>query len=321
MSMTDRGRRLRGRLGRRRPRAARGLRRTPPCSTPPTSMSPGRWSDSVETRRPARGRAGRARRRLRRPRRAPRERARRPAPRSRAPRRPTTPRTSTWPRCPGPNPADWVEAVAGSPLVAVGDDAADVGADGGPARCGCSAPAWRSTGTGATSAPSSPTWSGPGRRGRWPTSTTTCSTTASHRLFPGAGPDAQRDAAATAVRRPFTVIAGGPGTGKTTTVAAVLALLHEQAAAAGRPAAGRARRAHRQGGRPPDRGRPRSGRRRLDVGDPAVRAAVARHRGVDHPPAARLATRAAAAASATTGRTSSPTRSSSSTRPRWCRCR
>ncbi|MFP5320506.1 MAG: AAA family ATPase [Acidimicrobiia bacterium] len=55
------------------------------------------------------------------------------------------------------------------------------------------------------------------------------------RLFPGAAPDDQRTAAETAVRRSFSVIAGGPGTGKTTTVAAVLALLHEQAAAHGRP--------------------------------------------------------------------------------------
>ena len=55
------------------------------------------------------------------------------------------------------------------------------------------------------------------------------------RLFPGPGPDEQRAAAETALRRSFSVIAGGPGTGKTTTVAAILALLHEQAAARGRP--------------------------------------------------------------------------------------
>ncbi len=47
-------------------------------------------------------------------------------------------------------------------------------------------------------------------------------------------PDFQRLAAASAVLRRFSVIAGGPGTGKTTTVARVLALLHVQAAAAGR---------------------------------------------------------------------------------------
>ncbi len=47
--------------------------------------------------------------------------------------------------------------------------------------------------------------------------------------------DLQRVAAATAVERRFSVVAGGPGTGKTTTVARILALLHEQAAALGQP--------------------------------------------------------------------------------------
>jgi len=46
-------------------------------------------------------------------------------------------------------------------------------------------------------------------------------------------PDLQRMAAATAVLRNVSVIAGGPGTGKTTTVARVLALVHEQHEAAG----------------------------------------------------------------------------------------
>lgn len=44
-----------------------------------------------------------------------------------------------------------------------------------------------------------------------------------------------RAAAATAVERRLSVIAGGPGTGKTTTVGRVVALLAEQAAAAGAP--------------------------------------------------------------------------------------
>ncbi len=47
-------------------------------------------------------------------------------------------------------------------------------------------------------------------------------------------PDLQRLAAASAVLRGVSVIAGGPGTGKTTTVARVLVLLDEQASAAGR---------------------------------------------------------------------------------------
>jgi exodeoxyribonuclease V alpha subunit len=50
------------------------------------------------------------------------------------------------------------------------------------------------------------------------------------RLFPSEGDADQRSAAATAVSRRLAVIAGGPGTGKTTTVARILALLHEEAA-------------------------------------------------------------------------------------------
>jgi len=46
----------------------------------------------------------------------------------------------------------------------------------------------------------------------------------------------QLQAAATAVTRPFTVIAGGPGTGKTAVVVRLLALLAELARLAGRPA-------------------------------------------------------------------------------------
>lgn len=49
----------------------------------------------------------------------------------------------------------------------------------------------------------------------------------------GSTPDHQPLAAAAAVLRRFSVVAGGPGTGKTTTVARILALLHEQAEAAG----------------------------------------------------------------------------------------
>jgi len=45
------------------------------------------------------------------------------------------------------------------------------------------------------------------------------------RLFPDADADRQRLAAATAVLRSMTVIAGGPGTGKTTTVARIIELL------------------------------------------------------------------------------------------------
>ena len=49
------------------------------------------------------------------------------------------------------------------------------------------------------------------------------------RLFPGDRPDRQRLAAVVAAHRWVSVLAGGPGTGKTTTVAKLLALLQDQA--------------------------------------------------------------------------------------------
>jgi exodeoxyribonuclease V alpha subunit len=56
------------------------------------------------------------------------------------------------------------------------------------------------------------------------------------RLFEGETDGRQCLAAASAVLRRLAVVAGGPGTGKTTTVARIVALLAEQAAAAGAPA-------------------------------------------------------------------------------------
>jgi exodeoxyribonuclease V alpha subunit len=53
------------------------------------------------------------------------------------------------------------------------------------------------------------------------------------RAFPGETHSRQCLAAASAVLRRLAVVAGGPGTGKTTTVARIVALLAEQAAAAG----------------------------------------------------------------------------------------
>ncbi|MEA2371414.1 MAG: exodeoxyribonuclease alpha subunit [Solirubrobacteraceae bacterium] len=53
------------------------------------------------------------------------------------------------------------------------------------------------------------------------------------RLFAGETDGRQAEAAESAVRRGLTIVAGGPGTGKTTTVARIVALLVEQAAAAG----------------------------------------------------------------------------------------
>jgi exodeoxyribonuclease V alpha subunit len=56
----------------------------------------------------------------------------------------------------------------------------------------------------------------------------------SGRLFPK-GYEEQRDAAEVALAQGLTVLTGGPGTGKTTTVARLLALLVEQGVLAGRP--------------------------------------------------------------------------------------
>ncbi|WP_282296982.1 exodeoxyribonuclease V subunit alpha [Stenotrophomonas sp. PS02289] len=58
------------------------------------------------------------------------------------------------------------------------------------------------------------------------------------RLFPDAhtGQDHQARAAAVALRHPLVLVTGGPGTGKTTTIARVLALLTAQALQAGQPA-------------------------------------------------------------------------------------
>jgi exodeoxyribonuclease V alpha subunit len=50
------------------------------------------------------------------------------------------------------------------------------------------------------------------------------------RLFGDAGPDRQRLAAVVAAHRRLSILAGGPGTGKTTTVAKILAVLQDQAA-------------------------------------------------------------------------------------------
>jgi exodeoxyribonuclease V alpha subunit len=55
------------------------------------------------------------------------------------------------------------------------------------------------------------------------------------RLFGADADRGQRRAAETAVRRRFAVVAGGPGTGKTTTVARIVALLLEQAARGSEP--------------------------------------------------------------------------------------
>ena len=77
---------------------------------------------------------------------------------------------------------------------------------------------------------------------------------------------------AAAVRHRFAVVAGGPGTGKTTTVARIVALLAEQAEAAGRPAAAhRARGADGKRRGAPGGGRPRRRRRGSTRATPSAR--------------------------------------------------
>ena len=143
-------------------------------------------------------------------------------------------------------------------------------------------------------------------RSRWPTAWRGCS--------PSAGPDRQRLAAATAALRAATIIAGGPGTGKTTTVARL-----RRAAPSGRGRApdGRPGRSHGQGGGPAPGG-DRSTALTMDPAGPRPRRAAGR---LDAAPTARLAPRTRRADSGTTGRTRCPTTSSSSTRRRWSRCR
>ena len=121
--------------------------------------------------------------------------------------------------------------------------------------------------------------------------------------------------------RPVSVIAGGPGTGKTHTVARILAaalrladgrgpvLRVALAAPTGKAAARMTRRCEAQVAALVGRGPSSTG----------VAEAIRRHRAHHHPPAAGAGR--AARRSGTTGRTRSRTTWWSSTRRRWCRCR
>ncbi|HEX8102320.1 MAG TPA: AAA family ATPase, partial [Solirubrobacteraceae bacterium] len=125
---------------------------------------------------------------------------------------------------PWPDPAPWVERVRASPLVAAGDDARPLRLAGTRLYLDRY---WREEADVAAAlealagAPPASVDAAVLRDGL-------------RRLFPE-GDERQRLAAATAVLRRLAVVAGGPGTGKTTTVARVVALLAEQAAAAGAP--------------------------------------------------------------------------------------
>ena len=136
--------------------------------------------------------------------------------------------SSTSPVCRGPTPAAWVAACAASPLVADGRPRRTGG------RCGWSTGCSTWSGTGgrrswsARSWPPAPTPCAPTRAK--PSTSTGCAP-ALARLFGDVGDPRehqQRLAAAVAALRPVTVLAGGPGTGKTTTVAKILALLRDR---------------------------------------------------------------------------------------------
>lgn len=128
---------------------------------------------------------------------------------------------------PWPDPESWLDAVAASPLVTAEDDPHE---SSRPLRLGPSGlyldRLWRDevalaedllararAGT-ETTGPAGPSGPDPAML---------------ERLCPGPESSDQRDAVALAVRRRLAVIAGGPGTGKTTTVARALAVLFEEA--------------------------------------------------------------------------------------------
>ena len=128
---------------------------------------------------------------------------------------------------PWPEPDAWIERVAGSPLVAVGEDPA-----GGVRPLRLTGTTlyldryWREENEVAADLQT---------LGAEPTRDVDEQLLADGlaRLFPGQTAGRQALAAAAAVLSRFAVVAGGPGTGKTTTVARIVALLLEQAEAAG----------------------------------------------------------------------------------------
>ena len=121
---------------------------------------------------------------------------------------------------PWPNPPDWLAACSDSPLVAVGID----GADDRPLRLVDRLlyldRYWREERLVATELDART------KRARPPVDRARLRA-ALGRLFDGRAPDLQRLAVAACVTGPVTIVAGGPGTGKTTTVARLLAVLDE----------------------------------------------------------------------------------------------
>jgi exodeoxyribonuclease V alpha subunit len=128
---------------------------------------------------------------------------------------------------PWPEPGGWVESVASSPLVGVGED----GGEDRPLRIvGTTVYLdryWRDERTVAADLLSR----------NEPVDEVDEKVLADSlaRLFDGEPPDLQRLAAAACALRRLAVVGGGPGTGKTTTVTRILVLLDEQAEAIGAP--------------------------------------------------------------------------------------
>lgn len=127
---------------------------------------------------------------------------------------------------PWPDPRDWVQLMAASPLVAAGEGAPF---DRPLRLVGTSVYLdryWRDEGAVATDLLAR-------TDGEGPRVDETVLGEGLRRLFPDDSLGEQRWAAAAAVLRRLSVIAGGPGTGKTTAMTRLLALLEEQAVACG----------------------------------------------------------------------------------------
>jgi exodeoxyribonuclease V alpha subunit len=133
---------------------------------------------------------------------------------------------------PWPDPESWLRKVEASPLVSVGDDGPEVA----PLRLIGSAlyldRYWRDErALAADLLARAGGWRGAASVGHF--TDTAVLATAIRQLFGSEGDREQCWASAVALLRGLAVIAGGPGTGKTTTVARIIALLAEEASAAG----------------------------------------------------------------------------------------
>ena len=217
-------------------------------------------------------------------------------------------RRLTSARCPGPTRSSGSRSWPGA------------SSWGRTARSTCRGRPCTSTACGSTSTRWPPTCSSV-PRDRPPASTTPCSPRASISSSRSTDdPDFQRLAAATAVLRRVSVIAGGPGTGKTTTVARVLALLEAQAAATGgrQPLIALAAPTGKAAARLEEAVRQEAGAMAVDPGDPGR---PVRPRGHDAAPAPGFQPRQPDQVPPRPAEPAAAMTWSSSTRPPWCRSR